>query len=52
MTTTDAADRAAIETGVRGYERAWRSNDPAEIAALFTVDALYFRRPGPERPGV
>jgi ketosteroid isomerase-like protein len=27
------------------YERAWRSNDPADIADLFTEDAVYRWRP-------
>ena len=30
---------------VAGYERAWASNDPDEIRALFTADALYFTAP-------
>jgi ketosteroid isomerase-like protein len=30
---------------VEGYRRAWDSNDPAEIGALFTDDALYFTEP-------
>jgi uncharacterized protein (TIGR02246 family) len=28
-----------------GYERAWASNDPDQIGALFTDDALYFTTP-------
>ncbi|MFF2272368.1 nuclear transport factor 2 family protein [Agromyces sp. NPDC058136] len=30
---------------VDGYLRAWRSNDPAEIGALFTDDAVYLTAP-------
>jgi uncharacterized protein (TIGR02246 family) len=33
---------------IAGYLRAWESNDPAEIGALFTDDALYFTEPGAE----
>ena len=29
-----------------GYRRAWESNDPDEIGALFTDAALYFTEPG------
>lgn len=28
-----------------GYVRAWTSNDPAEIGALFAEDAVYFTSP-------
>ena len=34
-------DRAQVERWVRGYERAWSSNDPQDIGALFTEDAKY-----------
>ena len=34
-------DRADVERWVRGYERAWSSNDPEDIGALFTDDATY-----------
>ena len=30
---------------VQGYVEAWSSNDPDQIAALFTVDAEYFTDP-------
>ncbi|MFI7634967.1 nuclear transport factor 2 family protein [Nonomuraea sp. NPDC049400] len=30
---------------VEGYVRAWNSNDPDEISALFTEDALYYTEP-------
>jgi ketosteroid isomerase-like protein len=30
------------------YLRAWESNDPTEIGALFTEDALYFTEPSAE----
>jgi hypothetical protein len=47
-------DADAIARWVGAYERAWTSNDPAEITGLFTDDASYytapFRRPwvGPD----
>jgi ketosteroid isomerase-like protein len=34
-------DRAAAADWVARYERAWQSNDPAHIGALFTDDATY-----------
>jgi len=38
----------ALTKWVEGYVRAWNSNDPAEIGALFTEDAQY--RTAPFRP--
>jgi hypothetical protein len=34
-----------LEKWLAGYLRAWRSDDPAEIGALFTADALYYTGP-------
>jgi uncharacterized protein (TIGR02246 family) len=34
-----------LRTFVEGYVRAWNSNDPAEIGALFTQDAAYYTEP-------
>lgn len=34
-----------LEQWVEAYVRAWDSNDPEEIGALFTDDALYFTEP-------
>ena len=34
-----------LRTWVEGYVRAWNSNDPAEIGALFTADAAYYTEP-------
>jgi hypothetical protein len=34
-----------LKEWVEAYERAWRSNDPAEIGALFADDALYYTTP-------
>ena len=31
---------------VQAYRRAWESNDPADIGALFSDDALYYPEPG------
>jgi ketosteroid isomerase-like protein len=38
-------DRANVEGWIQAYVRAWGSNDPAEIAALFTEDARHFTAP-------
>lgn len=34
-----------IESWIAGYERAWASDDPADVADLFTEDAEYFTAP-------
>jgi uncharacterized protein (TIGR02246 family) len=34
-----------LKEWVEAYIRAWNSNDPAEIGALFTEDALYHTEP-------
>ncbi|HEX8099649.1 MAG TPA: nuclear transport factor 2 family protein [Actinomycetota bacterium] len=34
-----------VQRWVEGYIRAWRSNDPEDIRALFTDDARYFTAP-------
>src|SRR2546430_8341621 len=34
-------ERADVESWVRGYEKAWASNDAADIGGLFTDDATY-----------
>jgi uncharacterized protein (TIGR02246 family) len=34
-----------LRSWVEGYVRAWNSNDPAEIGALFTEDANYYTEP-------
>ncbi len=36
---------AQVQVWVEGYRRAWESNDPAEVAALFTADATYLEHP-------
>ncbi len=38
-------DEDVITRWVEGYERAWKSNDPADIRAIFTEDAEYRTRP-------
>jgi uncharacterized protein (TIGR02246 family) len=38
-------DDARVAAWVEGYVRAWNSNDPAEIGALFSEDAAYFTEP-------
>lgn len=40
-----AADRTAFEDWVAAYRRAWETDDPADIAALFTEDATYSPAP-------
>ncbi len=35
----------ALNTWIAGYRRAWESNDPAQIRALFTEDARYRTEP-------
>jgi uncharacterized protein (TIGR02246 family) len=39
-------DRDALADWVGRYERAWDSNDPDDIAALFSPDAQYRGAPG------
>jgi ketosteroid isomerase-like protein len=34
-----------VTAWIDGYVRAWNSNDPDEIGALFTEDAAYFTAP-------
>jgi uncharacterized protein (TIGR02246 family) len=34
-----------VTTWIDGYLRAWNSNDPADIGALFTEDAAYYTEP-------
>jgi uncharacterized protein (TIGR02246 family) len=38
-------DRASVERWIDGYRRAWETNDPADVAFLFTEDALYYTAP-------
>lgn len=45
MPTSDAV----VRDWMQGYLRAWTSNDPADILALFTEDAVY--RTDPWTPG-
>ena len=42
----------AVNEWVRGYRRAWESNDPDDIRALFTEHAVYRTSPGEEAPWV
>jgi ketosteroid isomerase-like protein len=39
-------DREALADWIGRYERAWDSNDPAEIGALYSEDAVYRPEPG------
>ena len=36
-----AAERAAVESWLAAYQRAWGTDDPEDVAALFTEDAIY-----------
>lgn len=38
-------ERGDLEDWVRRYVRAWGTNDPEDIGALFTDDARYFTAP-------
>jgi len=40
-------DRTDVERWLEGYLRAWKSDDPDEVAALFTEDAIYSPFPWP-----
>lgn len=37
--------KSTVEAWVEGYIRAWASNNPKEIGALFTKDAAYYTGP-------
>jgi ketosteroid isomerase-like protein len=37
-----------LDKWVGRYRRAWESNDPKDIAALWTEDAAFYRRPDEE----
>ena len=37
-----------LDKWVAKYRKAWESNDPADIAALWTEDAAWYRRPDEE----
>ena len=41
---SDARSKA-VSDWMAAYRRAWESNDPADIGALFTDDALYYNEP-------
>jgi uncharacterized protein (TIGR02246 family) len=38
-------DLDRVASWIDGYVRAWNSNDPADIAALFTEEAEYYTEP-------
>jgi uncharacterized protein (TIGR02246 family) len=38
-------DLERVTTWINGYVRAWNTNDPADIRALFTADAEYYTAP-------
>lgn len=38
-------DVEALERWVKDYRKAWESNDPEEIGALFTEEATYYTEP-------
>jgi uncharacterized protein (TIGR02246 family) len=39
------SDLTRVTSWIAGYVRAWNTNDPADIGALFTDDALYYTAP-------
>lgn len=44
----DRAARELVDAWVAGYRRAWVSNEPTDIEAIFTPDARYFPSPSSE----
>jgi uncharacterized protein (TIGR02246 family) len=38
-------DEGTLRQWMEGYLRAWQGNDPEDIGALFTDDALYYTAP-------
>jgi ketosteroid isomerase-like protein len=40
-------DRAGVERWIEAYRQAWKTDDPEDIAALFTEDATYSPFPWP-----
>ena len=38
--------RKMVDTWMTGYLRAWTTNEPGDIEAIFTPDARYFPSPG------
>jgi uncharacterized protein (TIGR02246 family) len=48
----DDVQARRVQAWIDGYVRAWNSNDPADIRALFTPDAAYYTEPyGPPWEG-
>jgi hypothetical protein len=48
----DDAQARRVQAWIDGYVRAWNSNDPADIRALFTQGAAYYTEPyGPPWEG-
>ncbi|MGH2614361.1 MAG: nuclear transport factor 2 family protein [Thermomicrobiales bacterium] len=41
-------DTPAVASWVERYVRAWKSNAPADVGALFAADARYYQRPDEE----
>jgi uncharacterized protein (TIGR02246 family) len=41
-------DASTVAAWVERYVRAWETNDPADIGALFAADALYYPSPDEE----
>ncbi|MCU1439820.1 MAG: hypothetical protein JWP85_817 [Rhodoglobus sp.] len=42
----------AVKSWVEGYRKAWESNDPDDIRAIFTEDAVYRGTPADPQPWV
>src|ERR671928_955256 len=38
-------DREAVDRWIQGYLRAWETNDPSDIGALFSDDGAYYTAP-------
>lgn len=53
MNTVNNLDKEKFEKWLGGYLKAWRSNDPEHIRALFTAEAQYFTQAfRPPRDGI
>jgi ketosteroid isomerase-like protein len=50
MNDATSARSATLASWVEGYRKAWLSNEPADIRALFTDDATYSGVPNDEMP--
>jgi nuclear transport factor 2 (NTF2) superfamily protein len=45
MATDGGIDLEDVQRWIDGYVRAWHSNDPADVEALFADNAMYYTHP-------